>query len=104
SFEVLVASAVSVEILKMIADRSRPYQNGGKGRFEDNPSGRWSSGFPSGHAINTWALASIVAHEYPHRKLIPLAAYGLAVTVSVARVGARQHFPADVVAGSAMGW
>jgi membrane-associated phospholipid phosphatase len=103
SFEALIDSAITVEVFKMIADRSRPYQDP-KGRFEDNPAGRWGSSFPSGHAISTWALASIVAHEYPHKKLVPLAAYGLAVTVSMARVGARQHFPSDVIAGSAMGW
>ncbi|HWF11969.1 MAG TPA: phosphatase PAP2 family protein [Bryobacteraceae bacterium] len=104
AFETLIDTEIAVEVLKIVADRSRPYQNNGTGRFEDNPSGRWSSGFPSGHAISTWALASIVAHEYPHSKIIPLAAYGLALTVSVARVGARQHFSSDVVAGSAMGW
>lgn len=104
SFEALVDTAVTAEVLKLVADRARPYQTNGTGRFEDNPSGRWSSGFPSGHAITTWALASVVAHEYGHRKLVPIAAYGLALTVSFARVGARQHFPSDVVAGSAMGW
>jgi membrane-associated phospholipid phosphatase len=31
-------------------------------------------------------------------------AYGLASTVVVARVGARKHFPGDVLAGGAMGW
>src|SRR6185312_15239218 len=104
SFETLIDTAITGEVLKMVAGRARPYQNDGKGRFEDNPSGRWSSGFPSGHAMSTWALASIVAHEYPRHRLVPLAAYGLALTVSVARVGARQHFPSDVVAGSAIGW
>jgi hypothetical protein len=104
SFETLIDTSISVEILKLTADRSRPNQNDGTGRFEDNPSGRWSSGFPSGHAISTWALASVIAHEYGHSRLVPIAAYGLALTVSFARVGARQHFPSDVVAGSAMGW
>lgn len=104
SFEALIDTAIAGEALKIVADRARPYQENGKGRFEDNPSGRWSSSFPSGHAISTWALASVVAREYSHRKIIPIAAYGLALTVSVARVGARQHFPGDVVAGSAMGW
>ena len=46
----------------------------------------------------------MVAHQYPHPLIIPIVAYGLATTVVVARVGARQHFPGDVVAGSAMGW
>jgi membrane-associated phospholipid phosphatase len=104
SFEALLDTGVVVEALKLVADRSRPYQDSAKGRFEDNPSGRWSSGFPSGHSISSWALASVVAHEYPHPLIIPIAAYALAATVAAGRVGARQHFPGDVVAGSAMGW
>ena len=102
-FEALINSAIVVEVLKIATDRARPLEAGGKGRFEDGPN-RWSSGFPSGHAISTWSLASVVAHQYPHPLIIPIIAYGLATTVVVARVGARQHFPGDVVAGSAMGW
>ena len=49
-------------------------------------------------------MASVIAHQYPHPFIVPLLAYDLASTVVVARVGARQHFPGDVVAGSAMGW
>lgn len=104
AFETLIDTNLTAEAFKLVADRSRPYQDSGDGRFEDSPSSRWSSGFPSGHAIDSWALASIVAHEYPHPLIVPIAAYVLASTVVVARVGARQHFPGDVMAGSAMGW
>jgi membrane-associated phospholipid phosphatase len=104
SFESLIDSTLVVEAVKLAADRARPYETNGSGHFESSPSGRWSSGFPSGHAINVWTVASVVAHEYPHPRYIPIIAYGLATTVVVARVGARQHFPGDVLAGSAMGW
>lgn len=103
-FETLIDASLVVEALKLVSDRARPLESNGKGHFEDSPNGRWSSGFPSGHAINVWALASVVAHQYPHPRIVPILAYGLASTVVVARVGARQHFPGDVVAGSAMGW
>jgi membrane-associated phospholipid phosphatase len=103
-FEALIDSNAMVEALKLVADRARPLEGNGKGRFEDSPGGRWGSGFPSGHAITVWAMASVVAHQYPRPLIIPILAYGLASTVVVARVGARQHFPGDVVAGSAMGW
>jgi membrane-associated phospholipid phosphatase len=49
-------------------------------------------------------MASVIAHQYPHPRIVPILAYALATTVVVSRVGARQHFPGDVVAGSAMGW
>jgi membrane-associated phospholipid phosphatase len=102
-FETLIDSNIVSEAVKLATDRARPLQGDGNGHFEAGPS-RWSSGFPSGHAINSWAMASIVAHQYPHPRIIPIMAYVLASTVVVARVGARQHFPGDVMAGSAMGW
>jgi hypothetical protein len=103
-FETLIDANLTVQALKLVADRARPLSTNGTGRFEDYPGARWNSSFPSGHAINSWAMASVIAHEYRHSKLIPIIAYGLAATVSFARVGARQHFPGDVVVGSALGW
>jgi len=103
-FEALIDSNLVVQAIKVAADRARPLEADGKGHFWDSSSGRWNSSFSSGHAINTWALASVIAHQYRHPLIVPILAYGLATTVVVARVGARQHFPGDVVAGSAMGW
>jgi len=102
-FEALIDSNLTVEAVKLVADRARPLQDNGHGGFESGPS-RWDSSFPSGHSINTWAMASIIAHQYPHPRIVPIIAYALATTVVVSRVGARQHFPGDVLAGSAMGW
>ncbi|HLK64797.1 MAG TPA: phosphatase PAP2 family protein [Bryobacteraceae bacterium] len=103
-FEALIDSNLVAEAVKLAADRARPLENGGAGHFEDSPNGRWNSSFPSGHAINTWTMASVIAHQYPHPRIVPILAYALAGTVVVSRVGARQHFPGDVMAGSAMGW
>jgi membrane-associated phospholipid phosphatase len=103
-FETLVDSNLIVESVKMVADRARPLESDGKGHFEDSPNGRWGSSFPSGHAINTWAMASIIAHQYSSHKIVPILTYSLASVVVFARVGARKHFPGDVVASSAMGW
>ena len=102
-FEALINANIVVEALKLVMGRARPNENNGQGHFWDSPT-RWSSGFPSGHAISTWSLASVIAHQYPHPRIVPILAYGLASTVVIARVGARQHFPGDVVAGAAMGW
>jgi membrane-associated phospholipid phosphatase len=103
AFETLINVNLVAEAIKIAADRARPLESDGHGHFEDSTHGRWNSSFPSGHAINTWALASVIAHEYP-KPLVYIIAYGLASTVVVARVGARQHFPGDVAAGAAMGW
>lgn len=104
SFEALIDSNITVQLIKTVADRARPYEGNGTGRFENSVNSRWSSSFPSGHAINAWALASVVAHQYRHTRIVPIVAYGLASVVVLARVGAQQHFPGDVVVGSAMGW
>ena len=103
-FETLADVNIVAEAVKLVADRARPLEGNGKGQFEDPASSRWGSSFPSGHAINTWALASVIAHQYPHPRIVPILVYAAATTVVVARVGARQHFPGDVVAGSALGW
>ena len=102
AFETLIDAQIVVAAIKMIADRARPTESDGRGRFLDSPR-RWNSSFPSGHAVTTWALASVIAHEYP-KPLVKIVAYGLASTVVVARVGARRHFPGDVMAGAGIGW
>ena len=103
-FEALIDVNLVGEALKIATDRARPLESDGKGRFWDSPNGPWSSSFPSGHSLSAWALASVIAHQYPHPRIVSILAYGLASTVALARVGARRHFPGDVVAGSAMGW
>jgi membrane-associated phospholipid phosphatase len=103
AFETLIDANIAGEGIKLIANRARPTESDGKGHFLDSPNGRLNSSFPSGHAINTWALASVIAHEYP-KPLVKIVAYGLASTVVIARVGARRHFPGDVVAGAGLGW
>ena len=89
----------------MNRNRTRPLEDNGTSGFgASGPSGRWNSSFPSGHAINTWGLASIIAHQYPRPIYLPVITYGLAGTVLESRVGARRHFPSDAVAGAALGW
>jgi membrane-associated phospholipid phosphatase len=103
-FETLINTTIVETLLKATTRRARPLESDGKGHFWDSNGVAWNAGFPSGHAINTWALASVIAHQYPRPIIVPIIAYGLATTVVMARVGARKHFPGDVVAGSAMGW
>jgi membrane-associated phospholipid phosphatase len=57
--------------------------------------------FPSGHASNAFAMASVFARHY--KKLaIPL--YGVATYVAASRMAANKHYFSDVVAGSGLGW
>jgi membrane-associated phospholipid phosphatase len=106
AFEALADSTIVELAIKGITQRERPLEGDGRGRFWKGQGRLWDAkaSFPSGHAINSWALASIVAHEYPHPRIIPILAYGLSGTVVLSRLAAQKHFPSDVVAGSAMGW
>jgi hypothetical protein len=95
-------SLVVGEVLKAVTQRARPTDGNFKGEFFNSTSISNSS-FPSVHALAAWSAASVLAHEYPG-PLTQILAYGLATGVSVARVSGRDHFPSDVVVGSAMGW
>ncbi len=104
SFEALADVTILQLVLKSIADRQRPLEGRGNGEFEASTGARYSSSFPSGHAIETFAIASIFAHEYPHNRWVKILVYAYAGGVVGARLAANMHFPGDVMAGGAMGW
>ena len=97
--EALLDGLIVGELLKTAAGRNRPNAPSQPGDFF-----KGGASFPSGHAMETWALASVIAREYRNRKWVPWVAYGLSGVVAVARVGARQHYASDVIAGGAMGF
>src|SRR5208282_3042101 len=98
SGEAALNSTLIAFALKETTMRQRPDEGNGNGSF-------WQGGssFPSEHSALAWSVASIVAHEYPG-PLTKILAYGLASTVTMTRVTGKQHFPSDVVVGSALGW
>ena len=85
-------------LFKEITQRQRPLQGNGNGDFFTG-----GSSFFSEHSAIAWSIASVWAHEYPGW-LSQTAAYGLASAITVTRVTAKQHFPSDVIVGSALGW
>ncbi len=99
-------SLIVVEILKTTSRRPRPTQPGGVLQ-NHNADGAFFTGgrsFPSGHSAEAWALATVVAHQYQHRRWVPPTAYGLAGMVAVSRVIERRHFPSDIFVGSILGY
>ncbi len=98
--EALLDSLIVVEALKTVAGRNRPDNPSNPGHFF-----KAGDSFPSGHSIESWSLASVIAHEYGHgSKVVPIVVYSLAGVVSAARFTAQRHFASDIVAGGAMGW
>ncbi len=97
--EALIDGLIVMEVLKTAAGRNRPNNPSKPGYFFQG-----GASFPSGHAIESWALASVISYEYRDRKWVPWLAYGLSSVVSAARFGARQHYASDLIAGGAMGF
>jgi hypothetical protein len=99
SAEALVDSTITGAALKGITQRARPLEGRERSEFFDG-----GNSFPSGHSTQAWAVATVIANEYKHRRAVQIAAYGIAGAVSVARFTGHKHYLSDVVAGSALGY
>ena len=99
SAEAIVDSGIVVTALKEITQRARPLT--GKDRSKFFVGG---SSFPSGHSIEAWSVATVVANEYHDHLAVQMAAYGVASAVSVSRFTGLRHYLSDVLVGSAMGY
>ena len=100
--EAMIDSLVVEQGMKLIFLRERPTVDGAKGKFFQTSVG-WDSSFPSSHSMIAWSSAAVLADEYPSR-LSRIGLYTLATGVSLTRVLGQQHFPSDVLVGSAFGW
>jgi membrane-associated phospholipid phosphatase len=99
SAEALVDSLIVGGTLKVVTRRGRPLEGAERSEFFDG-----GSSFPSGHSIQAWAAATIIANEYRHRRAVQIAAYATASAVSIARFTEHKHYLSDVLAGSALGY
>ena len=99
SAESLIDSLIVGKGLKEITQRARPLAGRERSEFFDG-----GSSFPSGHSIQAWSVATIVAKEYAHHPLVKVAAYGAATAVSFSRFTGQKHYLSDVLVGSALGY
>jgi membrane-associated phospholipid phosphatase len=97
--EALADAEIAVNVLKTVTQRPRP-------ETKDTNISFWRGGdsFPSGHSIQTFALARVIALEFNQNRAIPILTYGLASIVPIARVAGRRHSPSDAFVGSVMGF
>jgi membrane-associated phospholipid phosphatase len=87
--------------MQFLAGRERPTEGHGNGRFWQ--SNGFNTSFPAGHAMFTWTMASVAAHEYP-KPWVQAVLYGAATSVSLGRFFAKQHYASDTLVGSALGY
>ena len=100
--EAMIDGVVVEQGMKLIFWRERPNVDNYRGRFFQSSAGIDSS-MPSSHCVVAWSAAAAVAGEYPSR-WVQFTAYSMATGVAITRVLAEQHFPSDVLVGSAAGW
>lgn len=99
SAEAFVNSMIVGGALKGISQRARPLAGHERSEFFDG-----GNSFPSGHSISAWSVATVIANEYSHHRLVQVAAYGAATAVSVSRFTGHKHYLSDVLVGSAIGY
>lgn len=93
----LIASGAITPLLKVTLGRRRPNQT------PDTYSlGGGGTSFPSGHATQAFAIASVVASHYDSL-WVKVGAYGLASLVGWSRMEQRAHYASDVLAGALIG-
>ena len=96
--EAAIDGLIVSNALKVSTQRARPDAERERSEFFDG-----GSSFPSGHSVQAWAVATVIASEYHDRK-VQLAAYGVASAVSVARFTAGKHYISDVLIGCLLGY
>ena len=94
----LIASGMITPVISTLVGRERPTEE--QGAYSFHPfEGR---SFPSGHATQAFAVASVIATSYD-QFWVKATAYGVATMTAYSRVQRGKHFPTDVVAGAAIG-
>jgi membrane-associated phospholipid phosphatase len=96
--EALVNAIITGYALKAITGRERPNAGDEAGNF-------WSGGqsFPSGHALNSWAVAMAIARTPNCPRWFAITSYVMATAISVSRFTANKHHASDVLVGAVVG-
>src|SRR5882724_12793089 len=99
SAEASIDGLIVSNALKGITQRARPLTGRERSEFFDG-----GSSFPSGHSIEAWSLAAVIANEYHDHRWVQIGAYGIASAVSLSRFTGSKHYLSDVLVGSAAGY
>ncbi len=97
-------------VLKDATNRTRPSGIAPNGNLSDtwfeHSSSPWLSrgGFPSGHTIAAFSIATVIARRYGNHRWVPYVAYGGAALVGFSRLALSAHFLSDVFVGGALGY
>ena len=108
--EAFADAEILATVLKDATRRVRPSGIPAGGNFSDTwfESGgsplRGNGGFPSGHTIAAFSVATVIARRYGNHRWVPYVAYGMAALVGFSRLSLSAHFLSDVFMGGALGY
>jgi membrane-associated phospholipid phosphatase len=93
-------------VFKGVDRRVRPLNLPANTKFGDTwfESKLTNGGFPSGHTIAAFSVATVVARRYRGHRWVPFVAYGVAGAIGFSRITLSAHFPSDVFMGAALGY
>lgn len=95
---ILFSDQVADNLIKPLFERIRPCHVVPGAHILANCSGAFS--FPSNHAVNNFAAATLFSHFYPGMKGV---LYAGASVVALSRVFCGVHYPFDIVIGAIIG-
>ena len=99
----LLASVLGLGI-KWFSQRDRPSSGKSPTSWDPFSFDETNTSFVSGHAINSFAVASVISSQYGNQYLIGPAAYGVATLTSFSRLNDNRHWASDVFVGAAVGY
>jgi len=112
--EAMADAAILTTVLKDATKRLKPAGFSASGNLHDSwfekrggsPSLylKGDGSFPSGHTIEAFSVATIIARRYRNHRWVPYVAYGLASAVGFSRLSLSVHFLSDVFMGGALGY
>ncbi len=100
--ESFVLASAFVRVPKYLLGRQRPNNNADVSAFDFRGPFR-GDGFPSGHTIAVFSVASVIANQYRETVWVPVLSYTLAGLAGLSRIYDNRHWTSDVFAGAVMG-
>jgi membrane-associated phospholipid phosphatase len=93
-------SGLACYTLKLALGRARPWTGEGPYAFHGVGINDSYNSMPSGHSAVAFALATVLAKQYPEHKYI---FYTCACIIGLSRIYVHSHWPSDVFIGAAIG-
>ncbi len=109
--EAVIDAGIPALVTRDIARRVPPSSIPPNGDFSDSwfrshrgPFNLGAGGFPSGHTLAAFSVATIFANRYHQHRWVRWVSYAGAGAIAFSRITKQAHFPSDVFAGAVLGY